>query len=117
MRIIISSLLALLLIVGFTGCSSEPEKPPVKIEVKMLSGNSFIGYVSVPIVEVTAIVNSVTVSDVIANNGNCRMTAHRKKEFPKTLSYGQKATAGYSASCNLIKVEVVTDKGNWTLEY
>lgn len=45
------------------------------------------------------------------------MTAHRQKEFPQTLKYGQKATAGYTANCNLMKVEVVTDKGNWSKEF
>ncbi|WP_428023937.1 hypothetical protein [Arcobacter sp.] len=117
MRKIILNLFVLILLVNFIGCSSEPEKPPVRVEVKKLTGNSFIGYVSVPIVEVTAVVDTVTIKDVIANNGNCRMSAHRQREFPKKLNYGQKATAGYSASCNLIKVEVVTDKGNWTVEY
>jgi len=45
------------------------------------------------------------------------MTAYRQKQFPNKLKYGAKATAGYTAQCNLIKVEVITDQGNWTVKY
>ena len=117
MKKIMTNLLVLISIIGLSGCSSEPETSPVRIEAKTLTGNSFMGPTQVPIVEVTSLVDSVVVEDVIVNNGNCKMTAYRQKEFPKTLGYGQMATAGYTASCNLIKVDVVTDQGNWTVEY
>ena len=45
------------------------------------------------------------------------MTAITQKSFPKTLNYGQVVKAGYTAKCNLVKVEVITDKGNWSVEF
>lgn len=118
MKKLIASALVIMAILGLTGCGDKaPEQSPVRIEAKTISSNMFGGTMSVPIVEVTAVVDKVTIENVIANNGNCKMTAMRQKEFPKTLSYGQKATAGYTANCNLIKVEVITDQGNWSVEF
>lgn len=118
MRKLIASILTLLFIIGLNGCSDKTlEKSPIKIEAKALTGNMFGITQKVPIVEITSLVDEITITDVIANNGNCKMTVHRQKEFPKTLGYGEKATAGYSARCNLIKVEVITDQGSWSVEY
>ncbi|PNV82240.1 MAG: hypothetical protein C0627_11020 [Sulfurimonas sp.] len=118
MKRLITSIVAITLIIGLSGCTdSTPEQSPVRIEAKTLSSD-WGGYmISVPVVEVTAVIDKVTIENVITNNGNCKMTAHRQKEFPKTLSYGQKATAGYTAKCNLVKVEVITDNGNWSVEF
>lgn len=118
MKKLITSTLAIMVIIGLSGCGDKvPEQSPVRIEAKTITGNMFGGTMSVPVVEVTSVVDKVTIENVIANNGNCKMTAYRQKEFPKTLSYGQKATAGYTAQCNLIKVEVITDQGNWSVEF
>lgn len=118
MKAIITSTLAIMLLIGLSGCNdATPEQLPIKIKAKALTGNMFGMTQKVPIVEITSLVGKITIKDVIANNGNCKMTAYRQKEFPKTLFYGEKATAGYSSSCNLIKVEVITDQGNWSVEY
>jgi hypothetical protein len=112
------SILALMLLIGLSGCTdSTPEKSPVRIDAKTLSSD-WGGYiVSVPVVEVTAVTDEITIKNVIANNGNCPMTAITQNNFPKTLSYGQKVKSGYTTKCNLVKVEVITNKGSWSVEY
>jgi len=117
MKKLITSTLAIIIMIGFSGCGESQEQSPVQIEAKTLTGNMFGRTMSVPIVELTAVADKVIIENVIANNGNCKMTAITQKEFPKTLSYGQKVTAGYTAKCNLIKVEVITDQGNWSVEF
>lgn len=117
MKKIIVGTLAVMLIIGLSGCDSTPEESPVRITAKSLSSD-WGGYtISVPVVEVTAVTDEVIIEDVIANNGNCKMTAITQKSFPKTLNYGQVVKAGYTAKCNLVKVEVITDKGNWSVEF
>ena len=69
------------------------------------------------IIRITLKYDEVTIEDVIANNGNCKMTAITQSNFPKSLSYGERVQAGYTAKCNLVKVEVITDKGNWSVEF
>ena len=118
MKKIIVGTLAVMLIIGLSGCTDNtPEQSPVRIEAKSLSSD-WGGYViSVPVVEVTAMTDEVTIEDVIANNGNCKMTAITQNNFPKSLSYGERVQAGYTSKCNLVKVEVITDKGNWSVEF
>lgn len=102
-------------LLGLSGCTQS--EPPVQVELKHLY-NDFLGVVTaVPIVEVTAITDDVEVKDVIANRGNCAMTAHRKAEFPHKLKFGQKAVAGYSPNCSLVEVKVVTSKGDWSFTF
>lgn len=91
----------------------EPEDA-VEIQVKEMTGNMFSTQMTVPVVEVTAIVDSVEVQDVIGNRGNCKMTSVRQAEFPRNLQFGEKATAGFTAGCNLIQIDVVTDRGTFS---
>ena len=117
MKKLIVGILATVLIIGLSGCTDTPEQSPVRVEAKTLSSD-WGGYIiSVPVVEVTAVTDEVTIENVIANNGNCKMTAITQKSFPKTLNYGQVVQAGYTAKCNLVKVEVITDKGDWSVEF
>lgn len=76
-----------------------------------------IGGAVVPVVDVVAITDGVEVKNVTGNRGNCRMTAHRQSEFPQKLKFGQKAVAGFLATCNLVEVEVITDKGDWSFTF
>ncbi len=82
---------------------------PVRINVKLLNP----GILAVPIVEVISISNSIIIKDVIVNGGNCRMSAHRKADFPQKLRFGETATASFLVTCNVRAVEVATNQGTW----
>lgn len=118
MKRLFFGILALAILFGFNGCSdNKTEEVPVKIEAKLLMTNMLGFEQKIPIVEIISIADTVTIKNIIANNGNCKMTAHRQQAFPQTIKYGQKATAGYTANCNLMKVEVVTEQGTWSKEF
>lgn len=112
--IIVATFLSMLL---FSGCGSKEEKSPVKVEAKILVGNIMGMNARVPQVHIISVVDSITIKDVVANNGNCRMTAMHKQNYPKTIKYGEIAQAVYTNGCNLLKIEIITDKGNWTQEF
>lgn len=86
----------------------------VDIQISEITNNMF----SIPItsqnVDVTAIVDSVEVQEVIGNRGNCKMTSVHQANFPRSLQYGESVTAGFIAGCRLIQVDVVTDKGTFS---
>ena len=91
MKTLIVGTLAVMLIIGLSGCGDKaPEQSPVRIEAKSLSSDWGWYVISVPVVEVTAVTDEVTIEDVIANNGNCKMTAITQNNFPKSLSYGER---------------------------
>ena len=109
--------ITLLLILGLSGCGSEePKVSPVKIETVI--HDSYWGTVlfKIPIVTITAVAD-VTVQDVIINEGNgCRLSRSQPK-LPATIKYGDQIVRTYTAECNVMKIDVVTDKGNWTVTY
>lgn len=89
---------------------------PFKVRVKKRVSDLFGFNQTIPIVEIISISNSLTVKNVIANRGNCKMTAHRQKAFPHKLKYGEIAIAGYTARCELFEIKVITDKGYWVFD-
>lgn len=89
--------------------SAAPEQA-VEVQVKEIAGSVY----TVPVVDITAIVDSVEVQDVIGNRGNCKMPTFDQSEFPKNLHFGEKRTVRFANGCNLIEIEVVTDKGSFT---
>lgn len=101
----------------------EPQTQPIRAELKVFTGRMFgvtdplFGSVAVPTVDITAIVDSVTIKNVVGNKGNCRMYVDDQQSFPKVLKYGQKVIATFASSCNLIRVDVVTNKGTWIFEF
>lgn len=109
----IFAILATILMLNTSGCDLKAETSPIEIEITIRTTNILGFPQEMPIVSVISVVNSVIVKNVIANNGNCRMTAHRQRQFPIKLKYGSRAIAGYTTDCNLLKVEVITDQGNW----
>ena len=115
MKRLILGILTLSLIFGLSGCSDE--KVPVKVNAIKYVTNMLGFEQKIPVVKITSLVDSVEITNVIANNGNCKMTAIRQKEFPQTVKYGNVATAGYTANCNLLKVKVITNQGDWEFEF
>jgi len=116
MRRIVLGLLALLLVMGLSGCDDGGS--PVKVSPKILVGrNIFGGTARVPIVEITSVVDTVKIKNVIGNNGNCLMTSIRQREYPKVIKYGEKTIAGFTAKCNLLKIKVITDHGDWEFKF
>lgn len=114
MKKFIGVFMPLLAIISFSGCGEK--KSPVTIET-VVHDQYFSGFVlKIPQVTVTAIAD-VTIQDVIINEGNGCPVSRSQPELPTTRKYGDQVIRTYTAQCNVMKVEVVTDKGNWTVEY
>lgn len=117
MKKYIGVFITLLLVVGLNGCGSEEAQvSPVKIETVI--HDEYLGAVlfKIPQVTITA-VTDVTIQDVILNEGNgCRLSRSQPK-LPSAMKYGDRVVRTYTAQCNVIKIEVVTDKGNWIVTY
>jgi len=117
MKKYIGVFITLLLVVGLSGCGEEESKvSPVKIETVI--HDQYLGTLlfKIPQVTITAIAD-VAIQDVILNEGNgCRLSSSQPK-LPSAMKYGDRVVRTYTAQCNVMKVEVVTDKGNWSVEY
>ena len=117
MKKLILSLLFLIITIGLNGCGDDkPKKSPIKIQTKIHTTYWDSMAFKVPQITITA-VDDVTIKDVIVNNGNGCPVSRSRPTLPATLKYGDRVIRIYTAKCNVMKVEVVTNKGNWSVEY
>ncbi|RLA79442.1 MAG: hypothetical protein DRG78_12945 [Epsilonproteobacteria bacterium] len=113
MKKIVKSVLALMLIIGLSGCSDKAKESPVKVNLKQAYNAAWKFYY--PKVFVTSKVDTIKVTNVIVNKGNCVPSI--AGETNRTLGYGEQMEVRFKKNCKVMKVEVVTDQGNWTVEY
>lgn len=70
--------------------------------------------------EVQALVSSVTISSLAANQGNCKLlllTPMGKAMLPMTMKYGETRIVFTYAQCKPLKVEASTDQGDWSFGF
>ncbi len=89
------------------GCSSN-SKPPIKVTIGEKYSAYFDAYY--PIVDITSLVDDISISDVIVNKGNCKPVSH----VPQKLKYGESYYISFFGCSNILKVKVVTNKGEWS---
>lgn len=104
------------IILGFSGCDDVPEKSPVKIEAQILTDYLGSQRFDIPQIIVTA-VDNVKIEKVVVNEGNGCPLSRSTPNLPKDLKYGERVVQIYTMQCNLLKIEVITNKGNWSVEY
>ncbi len=107
------SLLAVMLIVGLSGFVAEAKaNTPLKIKVEQAYNSAYNYYY--PKVIIISLVDSLVVTNVITNKGNCSPAFI--SETKATLKYGSRMEVRYK-KCDVLLVEVLTDQGTWTVEY
>jgi hypothetical protein len=94
-------------------------KPAVKIESYNRINQIFgIKYVEV---KVTSIADEVVVKNIVVNRGNCKIEninyIRGGAKIPKKLKFGESVSVTFSGPCTAAQVDVVTDKGDWTMTY
>jgi len=104
----------------------KPTKSPITISVGKHYNQFSEKYY--PQVVVTSISDSVTIKNVIVNKGNCKYDkidyyttssyheVKSKKMFPKKLVYGKELKITV-LRCNILRVDVETNQGDWSVEY
>ena len=114
MKRLLTSLLALMLIIGLGGCGDDtPKESPVKISLQQAYNSAWNYYY--PKVLVISKVDKIKVTDVIVNKGNCKPPF--ADEASKTLKYGEQMEVRFKKNCKVMKVEVVTNQGNWVVGF
>ena len=98
------------LLFGLSACSES--SPPVKIET--FDRVNPIFKVKYTEVKVTAISDEIEVENIVVNRGNCKMEG---KKLPKILKFGESVSVSFSTPCSASEVEIVTNDGNWTMNY
>lgn len=77
--------------------------------------------ISYVLVKVKALEDNVTVEDLIVNRGNCKIEntdfLSSRPILPKKLKFGESVSVSFSGPCEASQVDVVTNKGRWTLSY
>lgn len=111
---------ALITLVTLVGCgekSSSKSKTP-SIELYAQNKRDYIFEFEYLELKVKAIVDEVTINDIVINRGNCKFEKPNKKySLPKDLKFGQDAIYVVIEDCNLTQVDVVTNKGTWQFSY
>ena len=113
----------------FNGCSNNKDssKPLVDVQVEKDYNSAWHFYYYK--VKVTALENKVKIENVKVNEGNCKLIYENPfiKEIgdpivldnppKKPLNLGKTLNIRLKPSCNPIKVEVDSDKGNWVWNF
>jgi len=107
----------------------EPEVNIQSSPIRILAEKSYNQFSKtyIPQVVITSISDSVTIKNVLINKGNCKYSkqewyydsdrmAQSKNLFPKKLLYGKELKIGVSR-CSILRVDVETNQGDWSVEY
>lgn len=104
-------LLMLLVMVMLVGCEEKPA--PIKIQI-MEKYNPVFGFTYIN-ADITSMTDSITVSGVKWNKGACKLPADFEP-WTRTLAYGEKISVAPPDNCNVVRVDVTTDQGTWSME-
>lgn len=72
-------------------------------------------------VKMIAITDKTEIKDIVVNRGNCRVDKKYvntgRNIFPKELKYGESVTIFIQPSCTVLQIDVMTNQGNWKMNY
>jgi len=108
---------SLCVVLMLVGSSLMAQNAPIKISLEDFY-NQFYG-ISYPKIHITAIEDNLEIKNVIVNKGHCQLLSGNpiKNIFPKKLEYSQKVDIPLAASCNVIRINVITNQGDWSVDY
>ncbi len=101
------------------------QSAPIRISVQQAYNSAWHYYY--PKILITSIVDKVKIQQVTVNKGNCRFSNtdigyvngrfRPIKLIPRTLKYGEDLEIRLKPSCHLLRIDVKTNQGDWTMEY
>ncbi|MCV3396184.1 hypothetical protein [Campylobacter sp. RKI_CA19_01116] len=102
----------------FAACGGEDKVP---IEVSISERYNPILHRNVKYLNITSLVDSVKITNIIPNRGKCKVGGVLDKndiKIDKTLSYSQTWDYIPLSNCNkILEVKVETDHGDWTFSF
>ena len=105
-------MMLLVLFAGVNVCYAETECP-VKIELIPPTSNKS----NYSIIQITSVVNSVTITDLIVNRGNNKVGESWLPEIKKELKFGQSVRPTVYGSNSILEIEIQTNLGSWTFTF
>jgi len=93
-------------------------EPPIKIEAYN-EAHPILPYAKYAKIKVSSLIDSVSIEDIIVNRGNCKVEGGKNSTYkiiPKELKFGESVSVGVT-NCNVLQVDVVTNKGDWSETY
>jgi len=121
------SLISILLLIGLNGCSSDENsnqasesKKSQKLPLKIVLDSLSLGSTEVPLIRITSLEDKLTIKSVIVNKGHCSKLSNGhniKQVFPRTFQFSQKLVLELSPYCDVIRIDIETNSGNWSVEY
>lgn len=109
---------------GAPSSDAEPppakvEPPPAKIETPSPVTTSIkispYGPIPTPMLDVTSVVDEVSILSVSINRGNCQ--ANHMDRFPIVLKFGQTTSFSSNPACKIIEAVLSTNKGEFIFTF
>ncbi|OHE05837.1 hypothetical protein [Sulfurimonas sp. RIFOXYB12_FULL_35_9] len=108
-------ILAILSTLNFNGCASDASgESPIKIEIRQQYDSLFHSYF--PEIIITSVVDKLKINDVIVNKGNCKYRTIMQI-VPSKLTFGKQLGVPLNWDCKVLKIDVKTDQGDWTVNF
>ena len=109
--------ISLCVVLMLAGSSLMAQNAPIKISLENHYNRFY--KISYPIIHITAIEDNLEIKNVIVNKGHCQLFNGKliKSHFPRKLQYSQEVDTTLSASCNVIRIDVITNQGDWSVTY
>jgi hypothetical protein len=100
-----------------SGANLMAQSSPIKISLENFY-NQFIK-MSYPKVHITSIEDNLEIKNVSVNKGHCKLLNGNpiNNIFPKKLSYSQKVNIPLGVNCSVLRIDVETNQGDWSVEY
>lgn len=99
-------------------CTACGESQP-NVEVSVHT-NALVGGSEHYSIRIKALDDVVTISSIVLNRGNCKITELKTKknpELPITLKFGESKEIFFYPPCEVIEAELETNSGSWAFSF
>ena len=101
----------------FLATSLLAQSAPFKISVE--DHYNRIYDIRYPIIHIVSVEDNLIIKNVLVNKCHCKLLSGHpiSNLFPQKLQYSEEVDITLSSSCNILRVDVETNKDTWSVEY
>ena len=109
--------ISLCVVLMLTGANLMAQDSPIKISLENYYNRVY--KISYPKIHITSVEDNLKIKAVSVNKGHCKLLNGNpiNNIFPKTLNYSQKVNISLSRNCDVLRIDVKTNLGDWSVEY